>query len=117
MPAISREQRAVATASREQVRRPLYASSVGRWKNYRGHLADLIGELEPQGVGLPPLNNALVMQVYLPLKVGKPTRKLRNNQPLPPSPTSSRTFAHLLASPNIPGNSGKMGHDPFWIGA
>ena len=35
--------RGVATASREQVRRPLYASSVGRWKHYRSQLAELIG--------------------------------------------------------------------------
>jgi tetratricopeptide (TPR) repeat protein len=29
--------RPVATASREQVRQPIYASSVGRWKNYEKH--------------------------------------------------------------------------------
>ncbi|HSZ56710.1 MAG TPA: sulfotransferase [Tepidisphaeraceae bacterium] len=33
--------RLVATASRDQVRRPLYASSVGRWRNYRKHLGEL----------------------------------------------------------------------------
>jgi hypothetical protein len=33
--------RSVATASREQVRRPLYASSVGRWRKYEKHLGPL----------------------------------------------------------------------------
>lgn len=33
--------RPVATASREQVRRPLYSSSVGRWKHYEKHLGPL----------------------------------------------------------------------------
>ena len=34
--------RYVATASREQVRRPVYSSSVGRWKNYAKHLGELL---------------------------------------------------------------------------
>ncbi len=34
--------RGVATASREQVRQPVYASSVGRSKHFRAHLAELI---------------------------------------------------------------------------
>ena len=33
--------RAVSTSSLQQVRRPLYQSSVGRWKNYERHLKDL----------------------------------------------------------------------------
>jgi tetratricopeptide (TPR) repeat protein len=33
--------RPVTTSSRQQVRRPLYQSSVGRWRNYRRHLAEL----------------------------------------------------------------------------
>jgi hypothetical protein len=37
--------RGVATASREQVRKPLYASSVGRWRHYRRHLGELSGML------------------------------------------------------------------------
>jgi tetratricopeptide (TPR) repeat protein len=37
--------RGVATASREQVRRPLYASSVGRWRHYERHLGELIAAL------------------------------------------------------------------------
>lgn len=33
--------RPVSTSSRQQVRQPLYASSIGRWKNYRRHLSEL----------------------------------------------------------------------------
>jgi tetratricopeptide (TPR) repeat protein len=33
------------TASASQVRRPIYRSSVGRWRNYRGHLQPLIQAL------------------------------------------------------------------------
>jgi tetratricopeptide (TPR) repeat protein len=39
--------RAVKTASSEQVRRPIYASSVNLWKNYESHLAELIEVLKP----------------------------------------------------------------------
>lgn len=35
----------VNTASLEQVRKPLYSSSIGRWKNYRNHLRPLAKEL------------------------------------------------------------------------
>ena len=38
--------RPVATASSAQVRRPIYASSVGRWKHYEPYLADLIAALD-----------------------------------------------------------------------
>ena len=37
--------RRVATASEEQVRRPVYTSSVGRWKNYEKHLPELLQAL------------------------------------------------------------------------
>lgn len=37
-----------ATASAAQVRRPLYASSVGRWKKYRRHLGPLIEALRTE---------------------------------------------------------------------
>lgn len=37
--------RRVATASRDQVRKPIYASSIGRWKSYEKHLAELIAAL------------------------------------------------------------------------
>jgi hypothetical protein len=34
--------RPVLTASSDQVRRPIYSSSVGRWKQYEKHLAPLM---------------------------------------------------------------------------
>jgi tetratricopeptide (TPR) repeat protein len=34
--------RMVATSSRDQVRRPIYSSSVGRWKHYEKHLGPLL---------------------------------------------------------------------------
>ncbi len=37
--------RYVATASRPQVRKPIYSSSVGRWRHYEKHLAELLREL------------------------------------------------------------------------
>ena len=36
--------RVVGTASREQVRRPLYKSSIGRWRNYEKHLGPLLSQ-------------------------------------------------------------------------
>ena len=47
-----RNESAVATASAVQVRQPLYASSVGRWRRYRTHLQPLIDELRAAGVSL-----------------------------------------------------------------
>jgi tetratricopeptide (TPR) repeat protein len=41
---------AVATASAVQVRQPLYASSVGRWRRFERHLQPLIDELLAAGV-------------------------------------------------------------------
>jgi hypothetical protein len=43
--------RSVRTASATQVRQPLYASSIGRWRRYEKHLAPLIaalGDVTPQ---------------------------------------------------------------------
>jgi len=40
--------RRVFTASREQVRQPVYLSSIGRWKNYQKHLGKLIDALGPR---------------------------------------------------------------------
>jgi len=37
--------RRVYTASKQQVRQPVYLSSIGRWKNYQKHLAKLIDSL------------------------------------------------------------------------
>ncbi len=46
-------ERTVLTASYWQVRQPLYASSVGRWRHYRHHLGPLLRELE----GLVPADD------------------------------------------------------------
>ncbi|MCB1844271.1 MAG: sulfotransferase [Halioglobus sp.] len=45
--------RAVKTASSEQVRQPIYSSSVNLWRNYEQHLDTLIHILEPALLGLP----------------------------------------------------------------
>ena len=37
--------RHVGTASNEQVRRPIYGSSIGRWRHYESHLGPLIAAL------------------------------------------------------------------------
>jgi tetratricopeptide (TPR) repeat protein len=39
--------RAVKTASSEQVRRPIYSSSVNTWRNYERHLGELLHILKP----------------------------------------------------------------------
>ncbi|NKB39151.1 MAG: tetratricopeptide repeat protein [Gammaproteobacteria bacterium] len=39
--------RAIRTASSEQVRQPIHNKSVNYWKNYEGHLQDLIDVLQP----------------------------------------------------------------------
>jgi tetratricopeptide (TPR) repeat protein len=44
-------ERAVSTASREQVRNPIYNSSVGRWKRYGEGIAPLVGSLDACGCG------------------------------------------------------------------
>mgnify|MGYP001823318386 CR=1 FL=1 len=46
-------ERAVKTASSEQVRRPLYSSSVNLWRNYEPHLDELVHILEPLLKSLP----------------------------------------------------------------
>ena len=40
-----RSERLVRTASAAQVRRPIYTSSVGRWRRYEAFLAPLLAEL------------------------------------------------------------------------
>jgi len=37
--------RRVRTASLDQVRRPIYTSSINRWKNYESHLGPLVAAL------------------------------------------------------------------------
>ena len=46
-------ERAVKTASSEQVRRPIYSSSVNLWRHYENNLDDLIEILKPLLVELP----------------------------------------------------------------
>jgi hypothetical protein len=46
-------ERAVKTASSEQVRKPIYSTSVNLWRNYEHHLGELIGILEPLLRNLP----------------------------------------------------------------
>ncbi|HTR00723.1 MAG TPA: sulfotransferase, partial [Candidatus Acidoferrum sp.] len=43
-----RNTRAVRTASAMQVRRPIYRSSVGRWRQYRKFLGPLFAALAPE---------------------------------------------------------------------
>ena len=50
---IQNNQSVSLTASAAQVRRPIYGSSSGRWRHYRGHLAPLIETLRRHGIGLP----------------------------------------------------------------
>jgi hypothetical protein len=40
--------RLVRTASRDQVRRPVYGSSAGRWRRYAAHLGPLLAALGPE---------------------------------------------------------------------
>jgi hypothetical protein len=40
-------ERAVKTASSEQVRKPIYSSSKHLWRNYEAHLGPMIEVLEP----------------------------------------------------------------------
>jgi hypothetical protein len=42
-----RTERQVKTASATQVRKPIYGSSVARWRNYERHLGPLLAELGP----------------------------------------------------------------------
>jgi hypothetical protein len=45
--------RPVKSASSEQVRRPIYSSSVNTWRHYETHLAPLIEALKPILLQLP----------------------------------------------------------------
>ena len=48
----NRNPEAVATASAVQVRQPIYASSVGRWRRYQAHLAPALTVLAAAGIEL-----------------------------------------------------------------
>jgi tetratricopeptide (TPR) repeat protein len=47
-------ERAINTASSEQVRQPIYKGAVNFWKNYEDHLGEMIAILEPLLKDLPP---------------------------------------------------------------
>ncbi len=51
--AIERNRTASLTASAAQVRRPIYGSSSGRWRHYRGVLTPLVAALRRHGVAVP----------------------------------------------------------------
>lgn len=53
-------ERAVKTASSEQVRQPIYSSSVNLWRNYEGNLQTLIEILQPLLEKLPKNDRPLV---------------------------------------------------------
>lgn len=55
-------ERAVKTASSEQVRRPIYSSSVNLWRNYEKHLGELIQVLEPLLGELPRADRPASLQ-------------------------------------------------------
>jgi tetratricopeptide (TPR) repeat protein len=54
-------ERAVKTASSEQVRRPIYSSSVNLWRNYEPHLDELVHILGPVLNDLPPADQPTIM--------------------------------------------------------
>ena len=43
-----KNKRIVATASYDQVRKPMYSSSINRWENYKEHISDTLKELAAQ---------------------------------------------------------------------
>jgi len=55
-------ERAIKTASSEQVRRPIYSSSVNLWRNYESHLGELIQVLEPLLRELPAADQPSITQ-------------------------------------------------------
>jgi tetratricopeptide (TPR) repeat protein len=56
--------RAVRTASSEQVRQPIYSSSVALWRRYEDQLEELIEYLEPVLMRLPEEDRPKSLQVY-----------------------------------------------------
>ena len=54
-------ERAINTASSEQVRRPIYTKGLNFWRNYENHLDELIGQLEPLLAELPEEDRPLSM--------------------------------------------------------
>ncbi|WP_197493278.1 tetratricopeptide repeat-containing sulfotransferase family protein [Woeseia oceani] len=58
--------RAVKTASSEQVRQPIYSSSVNLWRKYESHLLPLVHILEPLLTALPADARPAILQKNLP---------------------------------------------------
>jgi len=54
--------RDVRTASSEQVRRPIYRSSVNLWRHYEPHLGELIEVLRPELLKLPEEDQPAVLR-------------------------------------------------------
>jgi tetratricopeptide (TPR) repeat protein len=54
-------ERAVKTASSEQVRRPIYSSSVNLWRNYEPHLDEMVHILKPLLEPLPAKDRPLTL--------------------------------------------------------
>ena len=54
-------ERSVKSASSEQVRRPIYASSVNLWRRYEEHLGPLIETLEPLLSALPEADRPAIL--------------------------------------------------------
>ena len=60
--------RAVTTASATQVRRPIYTSSIGKWRHYKKHLTPLRETLEEEGIGsivFSPLDQGILTNKYI----------------------------------------------------
>jgi tetratricopeptide (TPR) repeat protein len=55
-------ERAINTASSEQVRQPIYKGAINFWKNYENHLGELISILEPLLADLPEEDRPLSMR-------------------------------------------------------
>ncbi len=75
-------ERAVRTASLWQVRKPLYASSIGRWRRYEKQLAPLLNELAPAAPSPQP--SPPVGERELDGSVGERGFDLALLPPLPP---------------------------------
>ncbi len=55
-------ERAVTTASTLQVRKPLYTSSIGRWKRYEAHLGPMLRILADQGLLQDAVSDAKIVE-------------------------------------------------------
>lgn len=59
-------ERAVKTASSEQVRQPIYSSSVNLWRNYEEQLGELVHIMKPVLAALPEEEQPAALQSTLP---------------------------------------------------